>query len=305
VQIQPALSAIGQLLGGVLIVALGLLIGLITGLASAVANSIGGIIQIFTGLIQFLSGAFQFVGGIVMLLVHLFTGNFDALGKDLANIWGGIVNMFQGAWTAVGGVFMTAIGFVTGLVGGFVGGVVGWFTGMWQTITGKTLPGFWQGIVDFFTQLPGKAVEWGRGLIQGFVNGINNMVGAVAGAVGGIIDTVKGWLGFHSPTEKGPGRDIEKWPRAMVRTYAEGINAMSPLIESSVRHMIDPINMLNSGAEPQLSLVSPGRSEQLKNSALNQMLFLTIQTVVDGEVVHETNETYQLEDLMKKGAGRR
>jgi phage-related protein len=78
-------------------------------------------------------------------------------------------------------------------------------------------------IIDTFKALPGKALEWGKNLIKGFVNGIKKMAPDVKNAVSGIAQNAYDFLAFHSPTKEGPGKDADTWGPNMVSMFANDI----------------------------------------------------------------------------------
>lgn len=69
----------------------------------------------------------------------------------------------------------------------------------------------------------GDAKNWGRNLIQNFIDGINAMIGKVKDAVSNVANTVKDFLGFSSPTKKGPGSKADKWMPNFMEMMADGI----------------------------------------------------------------------------------
>jgi tape measure domain-containing protein len=51
----------------------------------------------------------------------------------------------------------------------------------------------------------------GQNLINGFIKGIKSKIQAAKNAVSNVSQTVKDYLGWHSPTKKGAGSDSDKW----------------------------------------------------------------------------------------------
>ncbi|MBU5439503.1 hypothetical protein KQI42_15920 [Tissierella sp. MSJ-40] len=69
----------------------------------------------------------------------------------------------------------------------------------------------------------GSAKDWGRNLIQNFIDGIKAMIGKVKDAVKSVADTVADFLGFHSPSKKGPGSEADQWMPNLMGMLADGI----------------------------------------------------------------------------------
>ena len=93
-----------------------------------------------------------------------------------------------------------------------------------------------QKAIDFIKGLPGKALQWGKDMIQNFVNGIWNKIGAVTDAVSGIADKIFGFLHFSEPDE-GPLADFHSFAPDMVKLFAQGITQSLPMLEKAADQM--------------------------------------------------------------------
>ncbi len=94
-------------------------------------------------------------------------------------------------------------------------------------------------------QLPGKALEWGKDMINGFIDGIKGMVGNIGSAASGIADKVKGFLHFSRPDE-GPLRDYETWMPDMVEGLSKTLEKSSPKLYNASEKLA---NKLASGLD--------------------------------------------------------
>lgn len=90
-------------------------------------------------------------------------------------------------------------------------------------------------LVGIFTSLPGRAREWGRNLLQGFIDGIRQKWEDLKNAIAGIAQTVEDWIGHHSPTRKGPGRSSDQWGPNLVDMFAGGIRAGKPKVAQALQ----------------------------------------------------------------------
>lgn len=80
------------------------------------------------------------------------------------------------------------------------------------------------GAVDIIKSLPGKALQWGKDMIQGFINGIIGSIGGVVKAVGSVASAIAEYLHFSRP-DLGPLRYYEQWMPDMMQGMAGGITA--------------------------------------------------------------------------------
>ena len=76
--------------------------------------------------------------------------------------------------------------------------------------------------VTFFTGLPGRALAWGRDLIDNFVSGIKEKLGFLWDVVESVAQTVADFLGFSEP-ERGPLSNFHTFAPDMMQLYSQGI----------------------------------------------------------------------------------
>lgn len=147
---------------------------------------------------------------------------------------GAIISLIVGAVAAIVALWHTNEGFRNAVISAFkavydtiksvVKAIWGFFT--------ETIPEAFSKAVDFITSLPGKAIQWGKDMIQGFVDGVLDKARALIDAVKGVVDKVRGFLHFSRPDE-GPLRDYETWMPDMMRGLARGITANAWRLEEA------------------------------------------------------------------------
>jgi len=84
-----------------------------------------------------------------------------------------------------------------------------------------------------FKELKDSALNWGKGMVQGFIDGIQAKFEPFRQKVRSLADTVHGFLHFSRPDE-GPLRDYEKWMPDMVQGLADSLTASSWKLENAV-----------------------------------------------------------------------
>lgn len=173
----------------------------------------------------------------------------------IVGLWNGAVGLANAAWGAVSGVVMSVInpligwlrgvwqgaisnlgalwGTISGLAQRAWAGVTGVFSGVWGTISG-ILGGLWNNFSSWFLNLAGQFLTWGGNVISGFIQGIKDKIAGIGTTLAGAADTVKNFLGFHSPTKEGPGREADEWAPAFVDMFASGLEAGVPQIQSAM-----------------------------------------------------------------------
>lgn len=198
------------------------------------------------GVIEIWENVKEFISGVVTAIVEFFTvtipNAFNAVIDFVKTNWQALltllVNPFAGAFKLL---YDNCEGF-RNVVDNMVQRVKDAFSNMLEKVKeiahniGDAVKNGIQLAVDFITSLPGKALQWGRDFIQGFVDGIRSMISSVIDAVKGIANTVADWLHFSRP-EKGPLREYERWMPDMIDGMVSGIKANEYKLSNAVGSM--------------------------------------------------------------------
>jgi len=182
---------------------------------------------VFTAILDFFINTWtairDFKQSIIDAIVNFITEKFNAIKDFISSILTGIKDFFTTAWT-------TIKDFVLNTLASLKDGVVAKATAIKTAIVDGITAA-----VDWIKELPGKALEWGKSMIQGFINGIKAMAGTILNAVKAIIpDVIEPYIGFGSPTEKGAGRNIVKWGQNMVKGFSEGIQSETANLKNTI-----------------------------------------------------------------------
>lgn len=86
----------------------------------------------------------------------------------------------------------------------------------------QTIPNAVRTAVDTLGSLPGKALQWGKDLIDNFISGIKSKLSALADSVKGVAQTVRDFIGFSEP-KKGPLSNFHAYAPDMMSLFAGGI----------------------------------------------------------------------------------
>lgn len=208
------------------------------------------------GVIEIWENVKEFISGVVTAIVEFFTvtipNAFNAVIDFVKTNWQALlmllVNPFAGAFKLL---YDNCEGF-RNVVDNMVQRVKDAFSNMLEKVKeiahniGDAVKNGIQLAVDFITSLPGKALQWGRDFIQGFVDGIRSMINSVIDAVKGIANTVADWLHFSRP-EKGPLREYESWMPDMINGMVSGIKANEYKLSNAVGSMASGVAGASTG----------------------------------------------------------
>lgn len=231
--LQNIASGAWNLIKNVILAPVLLLIDLVTGNFSKLredALNIWRNIQsaassIWTGIQQVVSSLVQ---GLVTHAVTLFTGLRDTLG----NIWSSVVSLASSAWSALqqsvvniaGNIRQAAVSAFQKLVSG-IGSAL-------SSLGGVVQNGF-QSAISFITSLPGRALGWGRDLVNGIANGIRAAIGNVVSAVSDVAAKIRSFLHFSVPDE-GPLTDYESWMPDFMGGLARSIERSRGMVQKAI-----------------------------------------------------------------------
>lgn len=208
------------------------------------------------GVIEIWENVKEFISGVVTAIVEFFTvtipNAFNAVIEFVKTNWQALlmllVNPFAGSFKLL---YDNCEGF-RNVVDNMVQRVKDAFSNMLEKVKeiahniGDAVKNGIQLAVDFITSLPGKALQWGRDFIQGFVDGIRSMISSVIDAVKGIANTVADWLHFSRP-EKGPLREYESWMPDMIDGMVSGIKANEYKLSNAVGSMASGVAGASTG----------------------------------------------------------
>lgn len=83
----------------------------------------------------------------------------------------------------------------------------------------------------------GKAYLWGRNIINNLITGIYSKFRELRNAAYAAAQTIKNFIGWHSPTKEGPGADSDKWAPNLMKMFANGISMNISGIENSANQV--------------------------------------------------------------------
>ena len=86
----------------------------------------------------------------------------------------------------------------------------------------QTIPNAVGTAVETLKSLPGKALQWGKDLIDNFISGIKSKLSALGDSVKSVGQTIRDFIGFSAP-KKGPLSNFHAFAPDMMSLFAGGI----------------------------------------------------------------------------------
>lgn len=250
---------------------IGLVVSLIAGLVAAITVLWTTNEDFRNAVIEIGKQIGEFISGLVDTVVKFFTKTipdaFNAVINFVKTNWQGLllllVNPFAGAFKLL---YDNCEGF-RNTIDNLVRNIKQAFENMRNAISntvGNIRDAIVNGIqraVDFITDLPGRAVGWGRDFIQGLVDGIWGMIGSVVDAVSNVANTITSYLHFSRP-DVGPLRQYEEWMPDMLNGMAKGIRENAWQLE-------DALNAATSNLQTNVNIASLPASGGMNMGAVN------------------------------------
>lgn len=225
---------------------------------NAIVNAIKGFLAMLVGIF---TGQFTAVAN---LFVWLYNHNtyFKALIDTIINIvkiglawlqnaWLTALTFIINKWTWIKSVAQVLWSALVVLISGFMLQVKQKITDTWNAIV-SIFQGLWNrlvvpllqvatNIINWAKNLANQAIQWGKNLIQSFINGLLSMLGALLNAAAKLAGAVAKALGFHSPTEYGPGKDADKWAPNLIKMFVAGLKAGMPEVQAAFDALVNPM----------------------------------------------------------------
>jgi phage-related protein len=165
------------------------------------------------------------------------------------------------AWSIISGVIEIGLALLTGH-----------WSQAWNSLK-STVSNVLNGIMSLLSNLGSDAFNFGKNFVSMMAKGITSAVGAVTSAVSSVASSIKGFLGFHSPTELGPAADSDKWGPNFVNMMAQGIHQHTPAIQAAVNgialNMKTGVTAVNNTVQRNLISVPAAQNSQRQGMVVN------------------------------------
>lgn len=235
--IAAVLVTVGTILGTTFLYVLGFIINLLSGVLPGVIVGLGGIIEVFLGVIQLIATV---ITGVVRIVAGIIYGFYTG---DWQPLWQAVGDFVQGIIDSVVSIFTGAVTTVIGLAVGLWEGVKNAFYQLWVDLVGHSIiPDMVNGIVRWFQNL----WDWGLAKIQGLADAMLQTIrwmvgtwtpggGGLLGLLATLVDTaltnIERWIGAYQQGGmlgliRTLADDYLAAIRWMVGTYASGQNGV-------------------------------------------------------------------------------
>ena len=258
--IGPVLMVVGKVTSGV-----GSLVGAI-GKVGPVLKGAGGAFKAFSTVLL-ANPIFLVIAAIVALVaaIWLIWDNWDEVSKLLEGAWNWLKDTATNIFGGIADAIMGALEWVKDMVVNAAMFVVDAF--LQYTPLGIIISQ-WDEIASFFTNVAGRAIEWGSNIISGLVDGIKAGIQWVKDAIGNIgstiVNGIKGFFGIKSPSTvmAGLGKNIIS---GLVQGLKNALGGVKDIAGTVFQYGKDIANGLANG----ISNAAGNAVNAVKNTASN------------------------------------
>lgn len=287
------------------VAAIGLIIGILTNLWNTNESFRDSVLQIWDQIQGAIGAAIDIIKEIFQSFSELTQAIWEKWGDTITEVVGyamtylgdlingaltiirEVINLFtaavrgdwEGLWEAVKNILQTVINVAISLITNWLRSIIAIVKNINPEL-GAAMEKAFDAAIKFITELPGRAVQWGKDFIQGLIDGINSMIQGIKNAVSSVADAISSFLHFSRPDE-GPLRAYEKWMPDFMTGLADGIYqnidkvqkaaaAVSGTIDSTITGQVMPMAERAGAYSRQATIIVDGDTIVLDGKAIGK-----------------------------------
>lgn len=185
-------------------------------------------------------------------LVDFIRQAWQTIEKFSISIWNEIKDTLAGIWETIKAVVTVTWQTIQDVTAAIWTAISQRLLALWNQIKAQAsaawnsiysvISDIWSRIKQGFEKLVSAAWNWGKNLLSNFISGITSMLSRLWDTLSNVASTVAGFLGFHSPTKLGPGREADKWAPNFIDMFAQGLRAGIPKLEATLQDLALTLN---------------------------------------------------------------
>lgn len=268
--ISKVLTWFGNLDGSTQTIILGIL-----ALVAAISPVLG-LISTLTGLAAGLNVAMLPMIGTIGLIVAAIAAAI-AIGVLLYQNWDTIKAKASELWTSIKEAFNNMLDSVTETMNGIKEAIVNG----------------WNEAINFITELPSKAYNWGADIIGQMIKGITD--NPITNAISGVADTIAKYIHFSEP-DVGPLKNFHTFMPDMMEQMAKGIEGNTWRVEQAIS---GTATVMANDTKADYSPIT-GRLDSLIGATAGQ----TVNVVLQGDAAGLFKVVRQQNNIFTKATGK-
>lgn len=176
---------------------------------------------------------------------------------DIALAWATIKNDATSAWNLIRNLIQVDVTFIEGVIRAAWSIIQNEARAAWNTFVSiiqtagasirNAVQNDFNAVINFVRNVVGSELfQAGLHLMQMLAQGIMNGAGQVLGAAKNVAGGIASFLGFHSPTEQGPGSTADQWMPALITMLTTGLNNGVPQIQGAANRVAGALGVMST-----------------------------------------------------------
>ncbi|MBH8600138.1 phage tail tape measure protein [Thermoactinomyces sp. CICC 23799] len=285
----------------------------LTGVASTVWN---GIKNIVVGAFKWMYNHNYYFEDLVNFIVNAWnraksqtTAIWNSIKSFITPLWNSLKTTATSVWNSIKSVVTSVTNAVKSTVTSAWNNIKSVTSSVWNSVK-SIISSTVSSISSTLSGLASKAYSWGSNFMNMFASGIKSKINSVVSTVKNVARTIASYLGFHSPTEKGPASDSDKWAPNFMNMFASGIQNSIPKLAQTVSFAASELASLSQfTANPTIAPSVSGVSFGVGSSSMGGVggVVITGNTFnvrKDSDIKQIANELYKLQQRQLRSKGR-
>lgn len=222
-----------------------------TNIQNTIATIISAVQNVISNALNFISNAWtsgwNLVKSVAETVWNLISTAVNTYINAIKTVITAAMQLISGDWQ---GAWNTIKNFVTETFGNIVSTVTEKVGNIKETITTNV-----GAAVDFLKELPARALQWGKDLIENFVDGLKSKWESLKNTVSDFAGGIADFIGFSEP-EKGALKDFHTFAPDMMKLYAQGIKDNSYLVTDQIQNLANAMAGGMAGGMAQVNVTS-------------------------------------------------
>jgi TP901 family phage tail tape measure protein len=237
------------------------------------------------------------------------TAIWNSIKSFITPLWNGLKTTATSVWNSIKSVVTSVTNAVKSTITSAWNNIKSVTSSVWNSVK-SIISSTVSSISSTLSGLASKAYSWGSNFMNMFASGIKSKINSIVSTVKNVAGTIASYLGFHSPTEKGPASDSDKWAPNFMNMFASGIQNSIPKLAQTVSFAASELASLSQfTANPTIAPSVSGVSFGVGSSSMGGVggVVITGNTFnvrKDSDIKQIANELYKLQQRQLRSKGR-
>jgi phage-related protein len=178
------------------------------------------------------------IGVAVNGISNIISSTMVVIRSVISSVWNGILSIISHVLSTIGNIIRNVWNSAKSTISGAMNSIKSLISNGFNAAR-NAVSNAASSIRSILSGLASQAYAWGSNLISMFGAGVKSKIDSVVAAARNAAAQIKSYLGFSSPTEKGPGANADHWASNLMSMFADGMNTGVPKIRMAATNAAD------------------------------------------------------------------